>query len=447
MHLKSLFPELPPIPETNLHNLLFKRPDQASWPDYTAYIDAQTNQRVKFKEFLERIYDAATGLGSDVVAGGLGLQPGEVVGIMSENAIDYIALVHALLTLTVPFALLSSHSTPFELQHTLNLTKPSRLFVDAESLPRAVKVAQEHGISKDKIYVLTGKTPAGFLSFEDIVKKGRSLKRIGVKEAKKNTLAFLVLSSGTSGLPKAVMVTHGGLIASLFQAIVMGQAIALSNPPKPLKTPEGIPVILGFLPLHHSYGLHQFSFRAFMMPSTTVLQSKWDIDVAINAIQRHKISTLNLIPSIFHQLVNSPKFQNADLSTIAVITSGAAYLPQDLLKRMLTILPKDVMFAEGYGMSEATLGALMRPYPNLLPGKLMKFDPAATGILVPGMEVRVIRDDGQEADFDEPGELWFKADTISPGYWGNEKATKEAYTPDGWFKSGDMFRVSKEGLF
>jgi acyl-CoA synthetase (AMP-forming)/AMP-acid ligase II len=77
----------------------------------------------------------------------------------------------------------------------------------------------------------------------------------------------------------------------------------------------------------------------------------------------------------------------------------------------------------------------------------MKFDPAATGILVPGMEVRVIRDDGQEADFDEPGELWFKGDTISPGYWGNEKATKEAYTPDGWFKSGDMFRVSKEGLF
>jgi len=89
MHHKSLFPDPPKVPESNIHHLLFNRPDQKEWPDYTLFMDATTGQRRSFREFAERVRDGATALGADVAQGGLGLRPenGEVVGILSENCL------------------------------------------------------------------------------------------------------------------------------------------------------------------------------------------------------------------------------------------------------------------------------------------------------------------------------------------------------------------------
>jgi hypothetical protein len=87
MYYKSLFPELPKVPESNVHHLLFNRPDQREWPDYTLLVNVTTGQRRSFREFVERVRDGATALGADVTQGGLGLRPenGDIVGILSEN--------------------------------------------------------------------------------------------------------------------------------------------------------------------------------------------------------------------------------------------------------------------------------------------------------------------------------------------------------------------------
>ena len=90
MYLKPLFPDPPVAPETNVHYMLFKRPDQASWPaNFTAFIDPVQRQKLTYKDFLERVYDGATALGSPVTSGGLGLEGGvgEIVGILSENVL------------------------------------------------------------------------------------------------------------------------------------------------------------------------------------------------------------------------------------------------------------------------------------------------------------------------------------------------------------------------
>lgn len=88
MHLTSHYPEVPPLPEVNVHHYCFERPEQSDWKDYTLHINAATDQRRSFRAFIERVRDAATALGTPVSQGGLGLrnEDGEVIGIMSENS-------------------------------------------------------------------------------------------------------------------------------------------------------------------------------------------------------------------------------------------------------------------------------------------------------------------------------------------------------------------------
>ncbi|KAF5348471.1 hypothetical protein D9756_009591 [Leucocoprinus leucothites] len=448
MYLKSPYPDPPALPEVNSHYLFFKRPDQAEWPDYTIHIDPSTGQRRRYKEFVKRVEDLATALGAPVSQGGLGLkaEDGEIIGIVSENCMEYITLIHSCLMITTPFALISSYSTPFELKHGFTLSKATRLFVDAKLLPSLLPVAKEAGIPADKIYLLLGEA-SGFKTTQDFVDDvyQKNIPFPGIRPAKNDTLAYLVFSSGTSGLPKAVMISHGNLNYSVSQSMVVATATMEVYTPPPPKTPEGIPVTLAFLPLHHTYGLHAYGFRAFLAPHTFVILGKWDIKKALAAIPKYKISAVALIPSVVHQLVNYPDIHKADLSTIQSLGSGAAYLPPELAAKLSALIPKDSTFMEGYGMSEATIAAITQPFPGSLGGK-MKRIPGSTGVLLPGMEARLLHDDGSPAGVNEAAELWLKSPNIALGYWNNEKANKETFI-DGWLKTGDKFRVDREGYF
>lgn len=96
-------------------------------------------------------------------------------------------------------------------------------------------------------------------------------------------------------------------------------------------------------------------------------------------------------------------------------------------------------------MSEATIAVSSKPFPGVLNGKA-KNVPGSAGILLPGMEARILREDGSEADPEEPGELWLRSPSIALGYWHNDKATQETFI-DGWLKTGDMFLVDSDGVF
>ncbi|KAF7768672.1 hypothetical protein Agabi119p4_7915 [Agaricus bisporus var. burnettii] len=445
MYLKSPYPDLPEVPDANVYYTHFKRPDQAEWPDFTAFIDATTGQRRRYSEYVKRVEDLATALGTPVSEGGLGLRAGEgeLVGIFSENCMDYITLVHSCLVMTTPFALISSYSTAFELRHALNLTKVTRLFVDAKLLPTLLPVAKEIGIPIDRIYLLLGDAP-GFRSVSELVNHvtEKRIPFIGVQPAKKNTLAYLVLSSGTTGLPKAVMISHGNLSCAFMQFATVVKVGAEVMPPPTPKGLEGLPTQLAFLPLHHSYGLHQCCFRALIVPQTIVILKKWDIKTALDVVQRYKVSSLALVPSIVHQLVNYPGIEKADLSSVQSSGSGGAYLPPELSSKFSSIIP-NANFMEGYGLSEGTIGAINQPFPGSLKGKL-KIIPGSIGVLLPGIEARILLDDGTPVKVNEPGEFWFKGGNVALGYLNNDQADKETFV-NGWLKTGDKFYVNEEG--
>lgn len=92
-----------------------------------------------------------------------------------------------------------------------------------------------------------------------------------------------------------------------------------------------------------------------------------------------------------------------------------------------------------------TIAALLQPFPGSLNGRF-KENLAATGVLIPGMEARIVREDGTEADWNEVGELWLRGENVVPGYWNNPAITKESFV-DGWLRTGDMFRVDENQYF
>ncbi|KAJ7885769.1 hypothetical protein B0H14DRAFT_3082262 [Mycena olivaceomarginata] len=416
MLIKSFFPPLPPLPEVNLHHVLFGRPDQAEWPDYTIQIEAKTGRKRTYKEMVHRIDLGATALSAKVSDGGLGLSAdgGEMIGLLGENSLEYFDIVLSLLKVTTPFAPISTFSTRFELVHALKLTKATRLFVDAKLLKNVLAAIDDPDvhITSDKIYILSGPPVKGRQSFNQLIEAAerKKLPLAPIHPAKKDTLAYLVMSSGTSGLPKAVMITHGNVICSLLQSIVAGQAA------------EPYSVSICPLPMFHSYGLHAYILRATLFPATYVILEKWNTAQYLKAIAKYRATHLTLVPSMVHALVNHPDVKTTDFHSVVAINSGAAYLPVSLAERMGRLLKKTSEIVQGYGLSE---GAWARPPPDV------------TGILIPGLEARIVRDDGEtDADTGEVGELWLRGCNVSPGYWNNPEANAKTF-----------FRVDEKGYF
>ncbi|KAG1882793.1 hypothetical protein F4604DRAFT_1678286 [Suillus subluteus] len=443
MYHKSLFPDLPKVPESNVHHLLFNRPDQREWPDYTLFVNIATGQRRSFREFVERVRDGATALGADVSQGGLGLRPetGDFVGILSENCPDYVALLHSLLAITVPFALFSSYSTPYEFQHANSLAEATRIFAS----PSLLQLALTSGLPADRIYLLEGESK-GYTSYDQLISSVRKngIPRVPVRHATKDTLAYLTYSSGTSGPPKAVMISHGNIITTSFSTMVNGMEMAKTQDPPVWNTPDGLQVTFNVLPLYHSIGLYTTSFFNFFSRSTIVMLPKWDIDIFFDSIPKYHITTIVLVPSLLHQLVHHLRFKTADMKSVKTIGSGGAYLPSQLADQVCARFPDMPRVTEGYGMSEFTMTIAMKPIPGMLDGRA-KNKPGSAGILVSGVEARVVRPDGSLAGPNEPGELLVRGGSAALGYKGNDKATLETFV-DGWVRTGDQIRIDEDGV-
>ncbi|KAH8104506.1 hypothetical protein BXZ70DRAFT_904699 [Cristinia sonorae] len=442
MYLKSLYPPVPSTPDVNFHELLFTSPLPVPIPEYTLHIDGLTGRSRTRNEFYEEVRDGATALATPTQQGGLGLssENGDVVAIYSTNSLEYMTLIHACLVIGVPFTLLSAFYTPYELAHAVKTTKPSRIFAHPSLLGKVETAAKDIGLPSQRIYLLEGTAP-GKESFAGVLQqvRARTLARVPVKPVKKDSIAYLMFSSGTGGLPKAVMISHGNLAFTLAALVVyVKEEMKLNASP----TPPPHLTWVAALPFHHSYGLHMFCLRGFIFPTTFVILPRWDTEQVLDAIPRYRVSMLPLVPSVAHQLVFSKKFANADLSSITNVLCGAAALPP-VVRKKLSGLTKSAI-AEGYGITEATLSACLQPAPGVIPG----VEPVlgSCGILLPGMEARILREDGSDADVNEPGELWLRGRNVAMGYYNNEQATKETFV-DGWLRTGDSLRANANGTF
>jgi len=263
----------------------------------------------------------------------------------------------------------------------------------------------------------------------------------------KTTLATINYSSGTTGLPKGVCVSHYNIISNSEQTIFMRDE---EHPYSPSARPEER--WLGFLPLYHAYGMFTGSgsihgliwtgqlYMCVMAPKLLVpvyIMAKFVYEEFLRSIQTYRITHLQSAPPILVMLDKRPETSKYDLSSLKHILCGAAPLSKELQNAVSRRF--NVNIIQGWGMTEVTCGAIH------VPGGRVD-DSGSVGLLDPNCECKLLDEDGKEVAPGEPGEMYVRGPQVCLGYWKNDAATKETIDDQQWLKTGDI-AVVKDNWF
>ena len=239
-----------------------------------------------------------------------------------------------------------------------------------------------------------------------------------------STPALILYTSGSTGRPKGAMLSHAALDSALESWA--GPVMALSP----------ADCVLATLPLSHSLGINGALLAPLLAGARVAIVEPFTPPGVLGAIARHRVTVLPAVATMFRRLLDSPALAAADLSSLRHALSGAAPCPWDLADEWRR--RTGVRILRGYGMTE-----LFRPI-SYLSGDPRDV-PDSIGRAVPGVELRVVGEDGRTLDVGEAGELWIRTPAAMDGYWGAPEETT-AVLADGWFRTGDLATISPDGF-
>ena len=318
--------------------------------------------------------------------------------------------------------------TSRELVHQLKDASAKAIVCHASVLAQAVEAAKEAGLPLDRIFVFGKKRIGNHLSWRDIL-TSREAAAPGDRIDPKQDLAFLSYSSGTTGMPKGVMLTHNNIIANVYQA----QAIDFSH----LFWDRD--VVLGLLPFYHIYGLTILVTLCIFNGLTVIVHEKFDMEKLLKSIQKHKITMLYTAPPVILKLAKDKIVDDYDVSSVRMIVSGAAPLTNELQIEARKRL--NVPVKQAYGMSELSPIATMGDWETAMTLN------GSAGLLIPNMIAKFVDEDYKTITPGKTGELCLKGPNVMKGYLNNVKATKETIMSDGFLRTGDVGHVDKDGNF
>ena len=320
-----------------------------------------------------------------------------------------------------------------EMTYALEIASASFLFTTSQSIKIAQAAARKVGIRPGRILLLEGKVD-GVTSMSDLLSIGKSYGLNQIEEFKiapgqtnKQICGYLAFSSGTTGLPKAVMISHANVIA---QCLQMHQV----HPPTYNR-------LLAVLPLFHITGLvHQLHLPLFLNMDVVLLPS-FTMESMLAAIQEFRLEELLLVPPLLIRLAREEKLLDRyDLSSVSRFASGAAPASFEILELLKRRFP-GTGFKQGYGMTETCGCVTAHPLDSY------SYDNSRfVGTIIPSTEIKIINlDTGRECGVHEHGEILARGPQITMGYLNNEKATKQTFEKDGWLHTGDIGMMNKDG--
>ncbi len=354
--------------------------------------------------------------GSARVAGMLrarGVGPGDRVGIMLPN-VPYFALVYygilRLGAIVVPMnVLLKGREVAFYCRDS----GAKALFAWHGFADAAREGADEAGT--ELILVAPGE-------FEQLVMEAEPVREVAERDGADT--AVLLYTSGTTGTPKGAELTHDNLRRNAEVA----RGLFDIGPGD---------VILGALPLFHSFGQTCTLNAAIMSGATITLLPRFDAEKALEILQRDAVTIFMGVPTMYGGLLHARGREQADLSRLRLCVSGGASLPRELMRAFEDAFGATIL--EGYGLSEtAPVASFNRSAQARKAGSI--------GTPIEGVEMKVVDDDGNELPAGEVGEIVIRGHNVMKGYWGRPDATAEVMR-DGWFHTGDMARVDEDGYF
>ncbi|KAJ1731373.1 hypothetical protein LPJ72_003973 [Coemansia sp. Benny D160-2] len=408
--------------------------------DTLAYHDIGTGESLTFGR-LESMYQQ---IGSGLV-NKLGVKPGNVVAIFASNTIYYAPAFFGTVSAGAVFCTVSSTFQESELQYQLDDCNAQCLFVGVKQVP-IVCSAMAKGllrIPKERIIVLESNTelaPAsGFASISQLFcDQPFEQKRIVDDKSKAaNTLVLIVYSSGTTGLPKGVMLSHRNLIGYTLQGASIVEFLGSKQIEElDIAPPEPPQRAIAILPFAHIYGFTLLITSSIAGGKTQFIMNNYSIDRFLQAIQDYRIQVINAVPSVLNQIVLHKNIGKYDLSHLHAIGSGGASLPKHTHATIKSRFP--VSASNGYGMSETCSGVCLMANYMFLPGSV--------GFLYPGMEAKFMDPEtGKEMGVGERGELCIRGITVMMGYLNRPKETADAIDSDGFLHTGDIGYINETG--
>jgi len=391
----------------------------------TALVDTSCGRRLSFAEYGKTVEAVARGL---VAAG---LKPGEVVAIFLCNSWEFCAVYHAATLAGGVPTLLNPSYREREVRHQLGNSSAAFLITDGQNI-EGINLA---GLPNLRRVFCTREQGSGTEPFSCLLKPV-SATLPEPDQGSEKTLGALPYSSGTTGLPKGVMLSHYNLISNVYQFL----------------GPRGTPLnsqdnILCFLPLYHIYGLNVMLNPSLILGATLVLMPRFNVEHLTRLLTEESITTMPLVPPAMNALCLAAEAgQFPKNHRVHWVKSGAAPLAPELPRRFTALT--GIFVVQGYGMTEAspvTHSGYLEP--ELYRPDSIGHPLAQTECRVIGVEnLGASAESAVEVPTGEPGELVMRGPQFMVGYW-NEPDATAAVLRDGWYWSGDVVTRDAEGFY
>ncbi len=376
--------------------------------DQPAMIDGPSGRTYTFAQLSDAIHRLAGGLTT------AGFGAGKTIGLMAPNVPEYAVVFHAAAVAGGTVTTINPTYGADEVRFQLNDAGADLLITVPAFVETATAAAEGTGVAK--IAVIGDYE--GMTTLADLMGEPMSQVPIDVHDQ----IVVLPYSSGTTGLPKGVMLSHHNLVSNLAQS-------------RPVLSYESNEVALAVLPFFHIYGMQVLMNGLLAEGVTVVTMPRFDMDQALGLIQEHKVTQFFAVPPIVLGLAKHPAVDQYDLSSMRKIFCGAAPLGGELGDEAAERIGCPIV--QGYGMTE------LSPISHATAGA--DFKAGSSGITVPNTECRIVDPEGNDQGPDDEGELWVRGPQVMKGYLNNAEATEATIDSDGWLHTGDVARIDADG--
>jgi long-chain acyl-CoA synthetase len=375
-------------------------------------------QPVSYAELDARADRAAAGLRRK------GLAPGDRIGLLLANSPHFVEALYGALRADLVVVPLNVAFPAPELAHILADAGARAVVVDEPFLPALAGLDQTLPGLDHVIVAGASSPPRGGSTWRQLLDDRDAEPAAPTRGG--DDVALLQYTSGTTGKPKGAMLSHANLLANHVQMAQTQLKILEQD------------VVLGVLPLFHIYALNVGMAFTLSRGATLLLVERFDALQTLEVIARHRVSVIVGAPPMYVAWLNTPGVQDVDLGSVRFATSGAAPLPRQVLERFQAEL--GIAIWEGYGLTEtAPVLTTVAMGSEIVPGSV--------GRPVPGVELRLVDEQGEPVRQGDPGEVLARGPNVFSGYWNDPAATSEVLDADGWFHTGDVGYADDGNLY